>query len=74
MLPVGIRNASIINARKTKASMKAVINHSRVFAISATLSFRGLLSEPLFLLLLIDTYTGNTVRLAAVKSVEPIEH
>jgi hypothetical protein len=38
MLPVGIRNASITNARNTNASIKAVISHSAVFAISAALS------------------------------------
>jgi len=37
MLPVGIRNASIIKARKTKASINAVTSHSKVFAISVTL-------------------------------------
>jgi hypothetical protein len=49
MLPVGIRNASITNARNIKAKMKAVINHSKVLATSAALSFRpfflGLVSD-----------------------------
>ncbi len=39
MLPVGIRNASMTNARKTNARMKAVISHSKVLATSATRSF-----------------------------------
>jgi len=39
MLPVGMRNASIMNARKTKANIKAVISHSKVFATSAAISF-----------------------------------
>jgi hypothetical protein len=34
-----MRKASITNALKTKANMKAVISHSKVFAISAALSF-----------------------------------
>jgi 3-polyprenyl-4-hydroxybenzoate decarboxylase len=50
ILPVGMRNASITNARKTKASMKAVTSHSRVLTISATLSFLSwtVLFEPVF--------------------------
>ena len=39
MLPVGIRKASITNARKTNARMKAVISHSKVLAISVARSF-----------------------------------
>jgi len=46
---VGIRNASITNARKTNANIKAVISHSKVSAISAALSF--FLPEPFFELL-----------------------
>jgi hypothetical protein len=39
MLPVGMRNASMTNALKTNANMKAVISHSNVLAISTALSF-----------------------------------
>jgi hypothetical protein len=48
-----MRNASITNALKTKANIKAVISHSKVFAISAALSFffRASLSELLFSIL-----------------------
>jgi hypothetical protein len=40
ILPVGMRKASIMNARKTNARIKAVINHSKVFAASMALAFR----------------------------------
>jgi hypothetical protein len=46
MLPVGMRNASITKARKTKANMKAVISHSKMFATSAALSFLFGVSHP----------------------------
>jgi hypothetical protein len=54
MLPVGIRNASIINARKTKANIRAVSNHSSVFAISAALLFWPALLNLVFSVLLSD--------------------
>jgi hypothetical protein len=55
MLPVGIRNASIINARKMNAKIKAVISHSKVFAISAALFFGAVFFELVFLVLVIAT-------------------
>jgi len=54
ILPVGIRNASNINARTRKASIKAVISHSRVLAISPILLPRGAFGELVFSLLLTD--------------------
>jgi hypothetical protein len=64
MLPVGMRNASITNARKTKANMKAVISHSKVFAISAALSFffAGGLWELLFSVLPGDINANPAVK------------
>lgn len=52
MLPVGIRYASIINARKKRASIMAVTTHSKVFAISAALFFRVISLELVFSVLL----------------------
>ena len=45
MLPVGILNASITNARKRNASIKAVMSHSKVLAISTALFLRAVLFE-----------------------------
>jgi hypothetical protein len=64
MLPVGIRNASMTNALKTKASMKAVISHSKVLAISATLFFRAAVLEPVFSVLLGDINADYAVKWA----------
>jgi hypothetical protein len=62
MLPVGIRNASITNARNTKASMKAVISHSNVFAISTTLSLRAAFLGLIFSVLFTDINAGCAVK------------
>jgi hypothetical protein len=45
MLPVGMRKASITNARNKNARTKAVISHSNVFATSAAMSLRAVFFE-----------------------------
>lgn len=60
MLPVGIRKASITNARNTNARIKAVISHSNVFAISANLSFLAPTGLPgLLVSVLLSDINGN---------------
>jgi hypothetical protein len=62
---VGIRNASITNALKTKASIKAVINHSKVFAISTALFFRTAFFELVFSVLLENINFGLTQKIVS---------